>query len=63
VVRVLNFTILFFDHCDPLFHLVKIFSFIIIISLACQAILSNFFFFLDFFKHFNNKFKIFENLQ
>ena len=37
-----QFCLCFADHCDPIFHLVKKFSFIII-SLACQATLSNFF--------------------
>jgi hypothetical protein len=37
-----QFCLCFADHCDPMFHLVKKFSFIII-SLTSQAILSKFF--------------------
>jgi hypothetical protein len=45
----------FADHCDPIFHLGKKISFIII-SLTCQAILSN------FFRFFQTILKVFENL-
>jgi hypothetical protein len=57
-VKALNFQFCpcFAVHCDPIFHLVKIISFIII-SLTSQAILSNFFGF------FQALLKIFENLQ
>jgi hypothetical protein len=56
-VKALNFQFCpcFADHCDPIFHLGKKNSFIII-SLTSQAILSN------LFRFFQTILKVFENL-